>query len=46
MTLILWILGSVLTFGVLAVVLSTYVLRWAATDFEDLELSFEDGEGW
>jgi hypothetical protein len=46
MTLILWTLGSMLTFGVLAVVLSIFVLRWAATDFEDLELNFEDGEGW
>ena len=46
MTLILWILGSVLTFGVLAVILSTYVLNWAAVNFEDLDLNFEDGEGW
>jgi hypothetical protein len=46
MTILLWVLGSVLTFGVFAAILSVYVFKWVATDFEDLELNFEDGEGW
>lgn len=46
MTIILWVLGSIVTFGLLTVVLTLYAASLAATNFDSLELQFEDGEGW
>lgn len=42
---ILIIAGSVITFGLLAVGLFLYALN-VASNYDDMLLDFEDGEGW
>jgi flagellar biosynthesis protein FliQ len=43
MTTIIWILASILTLGLAVGLIAAYL---AATEFDNMELNFEDGEDW